>query len=79
MYNNLLGIGIDALLDDRDERAGLKFKDADLIGIPWRIVAGREAISGQLELHNRRTKSTKSLDVKSILKEISKEFNIEKP
>ena len=45
--------GIDALLDDRDERAGVKFKDADLIGIPWRVVVGRGAVSGQVELVRR--------------------------
>ena len=75
LYNELLKNGVDALLDDRDERAGLKFKDADLIGIPLRIVAGREANSGLVELHNRRTKITKTLDTSSVLKEISLELN----
>tara|TARA_B100000700_G_scaffold64330_1_gene70929 strand:- start:181 stop:1974 length:1794 start_codon:yes stop_codon:yes gene_type:complete len=76
IYNGLLRTGIDALLDDRDERAGLKFKDADLIGIPWRIVAGREANSGLVELHSRRTKSTQSMDMKSVIKKISEEIDI---
>ena len=74
----LLGNKVDALLDDRDERAGIKFKDADLIGIPWRIVAGREASSGLVELHNRKTKTTELLDLNSVLKKLSEEFNTEK-
>jgi prolyl-tRNA synthetase len=45
--------GLDVLLDDRDERAGVKFKDADLIGIPFRINVGKKAASGQVELVTR--------------------------
>jgi prolyl-tRNA synthetase len=47
--------GIEVLLDDRPERAGVKFKDADLIGIPWRVVVGRGAAQGQVELVERRS------------------------
>jgi len=50
IYARLRSAGIDVLLDDRDERAGVKFKDADLIGIPWRVVVGRGAAEGQVEL-----------------------------
>ena len=42
IYNELLDNGIEALIDDRQERAGVKFKDADLIGIPLRIVVGKK-------------------------------------
>ena len=49
-------------MDDRKERAGVKFKDADLIGIPWRIVVGRDASSGQVELVRRRDRSVQVLD-----------------
>jgi len=75
IYQKLLENRVDALLDDRDERAGIKFKDADLIGIPWRIVAGREASSGLVELHNRKTKTTESIDANSVFKKLSEEFN----
>ncbi len=78
IYQKLIKNRVDALLDDRDERAGIKFKDADLIGIPWRIVVGREACSGIVELHNRRTKATESLDLNSVLKKLSEELNTEK-
>jgi prolyl-tRNA synthetase len=53
LYSQLRGVGVDALLDDRPERAGVKFKDADLIGIPWRIVVGRGATDGMVELVDR--------------------------
>jgi prolyl-tRNA synthetase len=53
--------GLDVLLDDRDERAGVKFKDADLVGIPYRINVGRKAAAGQVELVTRS--SGASVDV----------------
>jgi len=53
LYGQLQAAGIDVLLDDRSERAGVKFKDADLIGIPWRVVVGRGAGEGQVELVER--------------------------
>jgi len=46
IYQQSLGLSIDALLDDREERPGVKFKDADLIGIPFRITVGRKLIQG---------------------------------
>ena len=53
--------GIDVLLDDREERAGVKFKDADLVGIPYRINVGKKAAEGQVELVTRATST--SVDV----------------
>ncbi len=53
--------GLDVLLDDRDERAGVKFKDADLVGIPYRINVGKKAAAGQVEFVTRATAS--SVDV----------------
>jgi prolyl-tRNA synthetase len=53
--------GLDVLLDDRDERAGVKFKDADLVGIPYRINVGKKAAAGQVELVARSTST--SVDV----------------
>jgi prolyl-tRNA synthetase len=47
--------GLDVLLDDRDERAGVKFKDADLVGIPYRINVGKKAAGGFVELQTRST------------------------
>jgi prolyl-tRNA synthetase len=45
--------GLDVLLDDRDERAGVKFKDADLVGIPYRVNVGKKAVEGKVELVTR--------------------------
>jgi prolyl-tRNA synthetase len=53
--------GLDVLLDDRDERAGVKFKDADLVGIPYRINVGKKVAAGQVELVTRATSA--SVDV----------------
>jgi prolyl-tRNA synthetase len=53
VYGMLQEAGISVLLDDRDERAGVKFKDADLIGIPLQIVVGRGARDGWVELRVR--------------------------
>ena len=53
--------GLDVVLDDRDERAGVKFKDADLVGIPYRINVGKKAAAGQVELVTRATAT--SVDV----------------
>ncbi|MCD6482446.1 MAG: proline--tRNA ligase, partial [Candidatus Izimaplasma sp.] len=53
IYNELKQKGIEVLLDDRLERAGVKFKDADLIGIPLRIIVGKDAIDGNVEFINR--------------------------
>ena len=53
LYSQLQASGVEVLLDDRDERAGVKFKDADLIGIPWRVVVGRAAAAGLVELVER--------------------------
>jgi prolyl-tRNA synthetase len=54
IYKQLLDKGIEVLLDDRDERAGVKFKDADLIGIPVRITVGKKAlVNGNVEIKLR--------------------------
>jgi prolyl-tRNA synthetase len=57
IYQECLGLGIDTLLDDRDERPGVKFKDADLIGVPFRVVVGKKLAQGKVELVERRTRA----------------------
>jgi len=49
LYQELASVGLEPLLDDRDERAGVKFKDADLAGAPLRLIIGRGAASGEVE------------------------------
>ena len=55
IYAHLKTAGFDVLLDDRPERAGAKFKDADLIGIPLRVVVGKGIAQGKVEVFNRQT------------------------
>jgi len=57
LYDALWAQGIDTVLDDRDERPGIKFKDMELIGIPFRITVGRKAEEGIVELKPRTGES----------------------
>lgn len=68
IYEQLKAQGIDTLLDDRDERAGVKFKDADLLGIPHRINVGRRAAEGIVEYKPRREKDAKELTADEAVK-----------
>jgi prolyl-tRNA synthetase len=61
--SELEAAGIDVILDDRDERAGVKFKDADLIGIPYRINVGKKAAEGKVELVTRATASSQDVEI----------------
>ena len=67
LYKELNEAGIETILDDRDERAGVKFKDADLIGIPYRIVTGRSLKSGKVELVERATHQSQEIIVAQVL------------
>jgi prolyl-tRNA synthetase len=67
LYSELTAAGIDTILDDRDERAGVKFKDADLIGIPYRIVTGRSLKDGKVEIVERKTKQSHEVPIESVV------------
>lgn len=67
LYKSLQLAGLDVLLDDRDERAGVKFKDADLIGIPYRITVGRKIGEEIVELFERRTKRSEDVRLSEIV------------
>ena len=72
LYAELNQSGIETLLDDRDERAGVKFKDADLIGIPYRIVPGRSLKAGKVEVVERAAHKSHEIlidEVNSTLKQ----------
>jgi prolyl-tRNA synthetase len=62
--------GFEVLLDDRDERAGVKFKDADLVGIPYRINVGKKAAEGRLELVTRSTATSQDVPIAEIVKRL---------
>jgi prolyl-tRNA synthetase len=64
---SLEAAGFDVLLDDRDERAGVKFKDADLIGIPFRINVGKKIAEGKVELVTRASASSADLEIAAVV------------
>jgi prolyl-tRNA synthetase len=67
------GMGIDVLYDDRDERPGVKFKDADLIGIPFRItIGGKKLALGMVEIYDRKTKVSRDVPVSEASAELKK-------
>ncbi len=73
VYGDLWNNSIDALLDDRDERPGVKFKDADLVGIPFRVTIGKKALAqGKVELRDRKTKEVKLVEISEVVKAVRK-------
>jgi len=64
LYESLAEKGVDVLFDDRDERAGVKFNDADLIGIPLRVTVGPKRLAeGKVEVKIRKTGEVKALSL----------------
>ena len=72
LYHDLQRAGLEVLLDDRDERAGVKFKDADLIGIPFRINVGRGVAEGSVELFNRTTRSSENVRMDDVVSHVQR-------
>jgi prolyl-tRNA synthetase len=71
LYDELNAAGLDTLLDDRAERPGVKFKDADLIGIPYRVVIGAEKLKqGKAELFERAARKTELVELSSLVTRI---------
>jgi len=72
LYTDLRHAGLEVLLDDRDERAGVKFKDADLIGIPFRITLGKKIGDGVVELFDRRAKQSEDVKLADVVPQVQK-------
>jgi prolyl-tRNA synthetase len=72
LYKDLQRAGLETLLDDRDERAGVKFKDADLIGIPYRVTIGRKTADGLVELFDRRAKASEDVKLSDVVARVQK-------
>lgn len=70
LYTDLQRAGLAVLLDDRDERAGVKFKDADLIGIPFRITVGKKITDGNVELFDRAAKASTDVKLSDIVERV---------
>lgn len=67
LYSDLCNMGVETLIDDRNERPGVKFKDADLIGIPVRITVGRRAGEGIVEVKMRETGEVSEVSVEEAI------------
>ncbi|WP_434684372.1 proline--tRNA ligase [Pseudanabaena minima] len=74
LYTALEAAGVEVLLDDRDERAGVKFKDADLVGIPYRVVTGKAIADGKVEIVNRATKVATLVEIESVVEYLQNEL-----
>lgn len=72
LYRDMIAAGIEVLMDDRAERAGVKFKDADLIGIPTQVILGEKNLrEGLVEIKDRKTKETVKVRTAEVLERIS--------
>lgn len=70
VYQQLMNQGYDVLIDDRAERAGVKFKDSDILGIPLRIIVGGQASEGMVEMKVRKTGEVKAVKLQELLTEV---------
>ncbi|HBP63457.1 MAG TPA: proline--tRNA ligase [Desulfosporosinus sp.] len=71
LYLELQRLGVEVILDDRDERGGVKFKDADLVGYPIRVTLGSKTLAnGQVELRERKTGETQLILIKEVAQQV---------
>ena len=76
IYASLQQAGVEVLYDDRDERAGTKFADCDLIGLPWQIIGGRGLDKGLVELKNRKSGERVEISIEDALKRVCGKPNV---
>ena len=74
IYQQLKDLGVEVLLDDRNERAGFKFKDSDLIGIPMRITVGKDISEGKVEFKLRKSDDKEIISVDEVIDRVKAEF-----
>ncbi|CEI74344.1 MULTISPECIES: proline--tRNA ligase [Romboutsia] len=74
IYNELQSMGVEVLLDDRDERVGVKFKDSELVGIPMRITVGKDITDGKVEFKLRDAQDKELISLDEIKSKIEAEF-----
>ncbi len=67
LYQEFQQAGVEVLFDDRKERAGVKFKDSELVGIPYRVVTGRSLSEGKVEVVKRATKESQDLPIEEVV------------
>ena len=74
IYNELIEMGVEALLDDRKERAGVKFKDSELMGIPMRITVGKKIGDGEVEFKLRTGSENETIKIEEAKERVRAEF-----
>ncbi|WP_024621631.1 proline--tRNA ligase [Metaclostridioides mangenotii] len=74
IQNKLEAMGVEVLLDDRDERVGVKFKDSELLGIPIRITVGKDAKDGKVEYKLRDAADKELVEISEIIEKVKAEF-----
>jgi len=74
LYCKLKQIGVEVLMDDRNERVGVKFKDSDLIGIPMRITVGKKISEGKVEFKLRTTSENEIISIEDVIDRVKAEF-----
>ena len=72
IYNELLSVGVEVVLDDRADRAGVKFKDSELIGFPYRITVGKTVKEGLVEFKERKTGEVEKLSPEDVIEKCKK-------
>ena len=73
LYEELKALGVDALLDDRNERAGVKFKDSELIGIPMRVTVGKKITDGEVEF-KLRDGEMETIKIEEVVSKVKEQF-----
>jgi prolyl-tRNA synthetase len=76
IYDELQTAGVEVLFDDRDERAGVKFNDADLIGVPYRLTVGKKIKEGKVELMTRATRESQDLAVDLVVEALRSKIQV---
>jgi prolyl-tRNA synthetase len=78
LYDDLQAAGLEVLFDDRDERPGIKFKDGDLLGIPYRVVLGPKTLAkAAAEVRSRRSRAMEIIPLQSLLDELCRRVRAE--
>ena len=75
LHDDLENLNIDTILDDRDERPGVKFNDMDLIGVPIRVTVGKKLTEGLVEIKLRNSDSFVEVKTDNVIDEIKKLIN----
>lgn len=74
LYFELKKLGVEVLMDDRNERVGVKFKDSDLIGIPMRITVGKKISEGKVEFKLRTNSENEVISIEEVIDKVKEEF-----